>query len=136
MLPDAVKKFIEDRFDKEYNGTVGVLSSLRSDGTPNASPKHFRVRDNEHLEFTDVFSTTLSEVLKKTPDVTVVFFDPQAIIGYRMKGKAVMETFGPLFQQAADRLENLGFKPKAIISVKLDEVQSLAFSANTGKKIA
>ena len=134
-MPDAVKKFIEDRFDKEYNGAVGVLSSLRSDGTPNASPKHFRVRDNEHLEFTDVFSTTLSEVLKKTPDVTVVFFDPQAVVGFRMKGKAVMETFGPLFQQAADRLENLGFKPKAIISIKLDEVQSLAFSANTGKKI-
>ena len=136
MLPDTVKKFIQDRFDKEYNGTVGVLSSLRSDGTPNASPKHFRVRDDEHLEFTDVFSTTLSEVLKKTPDVTVVFFDAQAIIGFRMRGKAVMETFGPLFQQAANHLENLGFKPKAIVSIKLEEVQSLAFSANTGKKMA
>jgi len=135
-LPDTVKKFIQDRFDKEYNGTVGVLSSLRSDGTPNASPKHFRVRDDEHLEFTDVFSATLSEVLKKTPDVTVVFFDAQAIIGFRMRGKAVMETFGPLFQQAANHLENLGFKPKAIVSIKLEEVQSLAFSANTGKKMA
>ncbi len=136
MLPDTVKKFIQDRFDKEYNGAVGVLSSLRSDGTPNASPKHFRVRDDEHLEFTDVFSTTLSEVLKKTPDVTVVFFDAQAIIGFRMRGKAVMETFGPLFQQAANHLENLGFKPKALVSIKLEEVQSLAFSTNTGKKIA
>ena len=136
MLPDTVKKFIQDRFDKEYNGTVGVLSSLRSDGTPNASPKHFRVRDDEHLEFTDVFSATLSEVLKKTPDVTVVFFDAQAIIGFRMRGKAVMETFGPLFQQAANHLENLGFKPKAIVSIKLEEVQSLAFSTNTGKKVA
>ncbi|MGA2972948.1 MAG: pyridoxamine 5'-phosphate oxidase family protein [Candidatus Bathyarchaeia archaeon] len=135
-MPDTVKKFIQDRFDKEYNGAVGVLSSLRSDGTPNASPKHFRVRDDEHLEFTDVFSTTLSEVLKKTPDVTVVFFDAQAIIGFRMRGKAVMETFGPLFQQAANHLENLGFKPKAVVSIKLDEVQSLAFSANTGKKVA
>jgi predicted pyridoxine 5'-phosphate oxidase superfamily flavin-nucleotide-binding protein len=131
-----VKKFIQDRFDKEYNGAVGVLSSLRSDGTPNASPKHFRVRDDEHLEFTDVFSTTLSEVLKKTPDVTVVFFDAQAIIGFRMRGKAVMETFGPLFQQAANHLENLGFKPKAVVSIKLEEVQSLAFSTNTGKKVA
>ncbi len=136
VLPEDVKKFLQEKFDTEYNGSVGVLSSLRSDGTPNASPKHFRVRDAEHLEFTDVFSTTLSEVLKKTPDVTVVFFDPQAIIGYRMRGKAVMETFGPLFQQAADRLENLGFKPKSVISVKLDEVQSLAFSSNTGKKIS
>lgn len=136
LLPDTVKKFIQDRFDKEYNGAVGVLSSLRSDGTPNASPKHFRVRDDEHLEFTDVFSTTLNEVLKKTPDVTVVFFDAQAIIGFRMKGKAVMETFGPLFQQAANTMENLGFKPKAVVSIKLEEVQSLAFSANTGKKIA
>jgi len=136
VLPDAVRKFIDGRFDKEYNGCVGVLSSLRTDGTPNASPKHFRIRDDEHLEFTDVFSTTLSDVLKKSPDVTVVFFDPQAIIGFRIKGRATMETFGPLFQQAADRLENLGFKPKAIISIKLEEVQSLAFSANTGKKIA
>jgi hypothetical protein len=135
-LPDAVKKFIEDGFDKEYNGAVGVLSSMRGDGTPNASPKHFRVRDNEHLEFTDVFSTTLSDVLKKAPDVTVVFFDPKAVIGFRMRGKAVMETFGPLFQQAANRLENLGFKPKAIISIRLDEIQSLTFSSNTGKKIA
>lgn len=136
MLPDVVKKFIEDRFDKEYNGCVGVLSSLRTDGTANASPKHFRIRDDEHLEFTDVFSATLSDVLKKTPDVTVVFFDAQAVIGFRMKGRAVMETFGPLFQQAADRLETLGFKPKAIISIKLEDIQSLAFSANTGKKIA
>ncbi len=135
LLPDTVKKFVQERFDKEYNGCVGVLASLRSDGTPNASPKHFRVRDDENLEFTDVFSTTLSEVLKKTPDVTVVFFDPQAVIGFRMRGKAVMETFGPLFQQAADHLENLGFKPKAVIGIKLEEVQSLAFSPNTGKKI-
>jgi predicted pyridoxine 5'-phosphate oxidase superfamily flavin-nucleotide-binding protein len=136
LLPDTLKKFISDRFDKEYNGCVGVLASLRSDGTPNASPKHFRVRDDEHLEFTDVFSTTLSVVLKKTPDVTVVFFDPQAVIGFRMRGKAVMETFGPLFQQAADKLENMGFKPKAVVSIKLEEVQALTFGPNTGKRIA
>lgn len=130
-----MKKFIQERFDKEYNGCVGVLASLRSDGTPNASPKHFRIRDDEHLEFTDVFSTTLSEVLEKTPDVTVVFFDAQAVIGFRMRGKAIMETFGPLFSQAADRLESLGFKPKTVVSVKLDEVQTLSFGPNTGKKI-
>lgn len=134
-MPDALRKFIEERFDKEYNGSVGVLASLRNDGTPNASPKHFRVRDDEHLEFTDVFSTTLSDVLKKNPDVTVIFYDAQAIIGYRIKGKAVMETFGPLFNQAAGQLESLGFKPRAVVSVKLDEVQLLTFSPNTGKKI-
>jgi predicted pyridoxine 5'-phosphate oxidase superfamily flavin-nucleotide-binding protein len=134
-LPDVVKKFIEDRFDKEYNGAVGVLASLRSDGTPNASPKHFRIRDDQHLEFTDLFSTTLGEVLKKNPDVTVVFFDPQTVIGFRMRGKATMETFGPLFSQAADRLETLGFKPKAVISIKVEEVQALSFDANTGKKM-
>lgn len=134
-LNDTVKKFLGERFDKEYNGAVGVLASLRNDGTPNASPKHFRVRDDEHLEFTDVFSTTLGEVLKKTPDVTVVFFDPQAVIGYRMKGKATLETFGPLFMQAANHLETMGFKPKAVVSVALEEVQMLQFSPQTGKKI-
>ena len=135
LLPDSVKKFIEERYDKEYNGAVGVLSSLRSDGTPNASPKHFRVRNDEHLEFTDVFSQTLSDVLKTHPEVTVVFFDASAVMGYRMRGKAVLETFGPLFQQAANQLESMGFKPKAVVSITLEEVQSLTYGPGTGKKI-
>lgn len=126
---------MSERSDKEYNGCVGVLASLRNDGSPNASPKHFRVRDDEHLEFTDVFSQTLGDVLKKTPEVTVVFFDPQAVIGFRIRGKAVLETFGPLFQQAATQLQSMGFKPKAVVSIKIDEVQSLSFAPNTGKKI-
>jgi len=134
-LSESVRRFIEERFDKEYNGAVGVLASMGIDGKPNAAPKHFRVRDNEHLEFTDVFSHTLGDVLKKTPDVAVVFFDPKAVIGYRMKGTAELETFGPLFQQAANHLQNMGFKPKAVVSIKLDEVQSLSYSPVTGKTI-
>jgi predicted pyridoxine 5'-phosphate oxidase superfamily flavin-nucleotide-binding protein len=135
LLTDEVKKFITERYDEEYHGSVGVLASLRSDGTPNGSPKHFRIRDDEHLEFTDVFSQTLGDVLKKTPNVTVVFFDPKAVIGYRMKGKATLETFGPLFSQAVNRLESMGFKPKAIVSIKMEEVQSLTYGPNTGKTI-
>ena len=134
MLPDSARKFIQERFDSEYNGAVGVLSSLRADGTPNASPKHFRIRD-DHLEFTDVFSTTLSEILKTHPEVTVVFFDPKAVIGYRMRGKAMIETFGPLFQHAANQLESMGFKPKAVVSVLVEEVQSVTFGPQTGEKI-
>jgi hypothetical protein len=65
VVPDSLRKFVSERFDKEYNGTVGVLASLRPDGSPNASPKHFRIRDNDTLEFTDVFSQTLGDVLKK-----------------------------------------------------------------------
>jgi predicted pyridoxine 5'-phosphate oxidase superfamily flavin-nucleotide-binding protein len=135
LLPDSIKKFIQDRHDTEYNGAVGVLSSLRLDGTPNAAPKHFRVRDGEHLEFTDVFSQTLSEVLKTHPDVTVVFFDPKAVMGFRVIGKAILETFGPLFQQAANQLESMGFKPKAVVSIRAEEVQSLTYGPQTGLKI-
>jgi predicted pyridoxine 5'-phosphate oxidase superfamily flavin-nucleotide-binding protein len=136
MIPENLKRFLAEKHDQEYNGVVGVLGSLRTDGSPNASPKHFRVRDDSHLEFTDIFSQNLGEVLKKTPDVTVVFFDPQAVIGFRLKGKAVLETFGPLFQNAASQLENLGFKPKAVVSIAIEEIQSLSFGPNTGEKIA
>jgi predicted pyridoxine 5'-phosphate oxidase superfamily flavin-nucleotide-binding protein len=136
VIPEAAKRFIEERFDKEYNGTVGVLGSMGIDGTPNASPKHFRIRDDEHLEFTDVFSKTLGEILKKVPDVAIVFFDPQAVIGYRFKGKAELETFGPLLQQAADQLESMGFKPKAVVLVKIEEVQWLHYGPDAGKKLA
>lgn len=135
MIPDGLKKFITDRYDKEYNGTVGVLASLRVDGGANAAPKHFRIRDENHLEFTDVFSHTLGDVLKKAPEVTVVFFDTEAVIGYRINGKANLETFGPLFQQAANQLENLGFKPKALVSIEISEIQSLSYGPNTGKRI-
>jgi len=125
-----------DRYDKEYNGVVGVLGSLRLDGTPNTSPKHFRIRDDNHLEFTDVFSQTLGEVLKKTPSVSVVFFDPKTVIGFRFSGRASLETFGPLFQQAANQLESIGFKPKALVSVEIDEAQALTFGPSTGKEIS
>jgi len=135
LIPDSFKKFVSEKYDQGYNGTVGVLATLTADGNPNASPKHFRIRDVNHLEFTDVFSQTLGEVLKKTPQVSVVFFDPHAVMGFRLKGKASLETFGPLFHQAANRLENMGFKPKALVSIKIDEIQSLTFGPNTGKKI-
>jgi predicted pyridoxine 5'-phosphate oxidase superfamily flavin-nucleotide-binding protein len=127
---------MSEKYDKEYNGAVGVLATLTVDGNPNASPKHFRIRDENHIEFTDVFSQTLEEVLKKTPRVSVVFFDPQAVIGFRLRGKAILETFGPLFQQAASQLKTIGFKPKAVVSIDIDEVQSLSFGPNTGKKIS
>jgi len=135
LIPDGLRKFVSERFDKDYNGVVGVLASLRADGSPNASPKHFRIRDDTHLEFTDIFSQTLGDLLKKAPEVTVVFFDPRAVIGFRLKGKACLETFGPLFQQAASQLENMGFKPKALVSIEVNEVQSLSFGPNTGKII-
>ena len=136
LIPENLKKFMSERYDKEYNGVVGVLASLGVDGSPNASPKHFRVRDEHHLEFTDVFSRTLGDVLKKTPEVTVVFFDPQAVIGFRLKGKALLETFGPLFNQAANQLQNMGFKPKALVSIAISEAQALSFGPNTAEKIA
>jgi hypothetical protein len=136
VIPESLKKFMSERYDKEYNGVVGVLASLSVDGSPNASPKHFRIRDDNHLEFTDVFSQTLGDVLKKTPEVTVVFFDPQTVIGFRLKGRAYLETFGPLFQHAASQLQNMGFKPKALVSISITEAQSLNFGPNTGEKIA
>jgi len=135
LIPDSLKKFMSERFDKEYNGVVGVLATLTVDGNPNASPKHFRIRDEKHIEFTDVFSQTLGEVLKKTPRVSIVFFDPQTVIGFRLRGKASLETFGPLFNHAASQLENMGFKPKALVNIEIDEIQSLNFGPNTGKKI-
>jgi predicted pyridoxine 5'-phosphate oxidase superfamily flavin-nucleotide-binding protein len=135
VIPENLKKFILERYDKDCNGAVGVLASLSVEGGPNASPKHFRIRDENHLEFTDIFSQTLGDVLKKTPQVTVVFFDPQSVMGFRLKGKASLETFGPLFQHAANKLQSMGFKPKALVSIAIDEVQSLSFGPDTGKKI-
>jgi len=135
MIPQNFKKFITEKYNKEYNGTVGVLGSLRADGGPNASPKHFRIRDENHLEFTDIFSRTLGDALRKTPEVVVVFFDAQAVNGFRVMGQASLETFGPLFQQAATRLENIGVKPKALVSIEIDEIQSLTYGPSTGAKI-
>ena len=134
-IPESLKKFMSENHDKEYNGVVGVLATLTADGNPNASPKHFRVRDETHLEFTDVFSQTLGEVLKKAPQVSVVFFDPNAVTGFRLKGKASLETFGPLFQRATTQLQHIGFKPKAVVSINIDDVQSLSFGPAKGKKI-
>ena len=65
----------------------------------------------------------------------MVFFDAEKVIGFRLKGNAELEAFGPLFQQAVTQLENIGFKPKALVSIEIDEVQSLSYGPDTGKKI-
>jgi len=135
LIPDILKKFMSEKFDKEYDGAVGVLASLTTEGKPNASPKHFRIRDENHLEFTDVFSATMGDDLRKTPHVSVVFFDPERVIGFRVKGKASLETFGALFHQAASQLEHIGLKPKALVSIYIDEIQSLSYGPNTGRRL-
>lgn len=134
-LTPEIRKFIQERYDAEYDGSVGVLSSLSPDGSPNAAPKHFRVSADEQLEFTDVFSTTLGTVLKDHPDVSVVFFDPQAVIGYRFKGRAEMESTGFLFERAVSHLQEMGFKPKAIVKVKINEIKLMQYGPDAGKKI-
>lgn len=136
QITDAIRQFIQERYDQEYDGAVGVLSSLAPDGTPNSAPKHFRVSSDEALEFTDVFSTTLGTVLKDHPDVTVVFFDPKTVIGYRFKGKAVIENTGFLFDRAVSHLQEMGFKPKAIVKVRIDEIRFLQYGPDAGKKLA
>ncbi len=135
-IPEEMKKFLAERNDPEYNGTAGVLAAMTTEGYPQAAPKHFRVSDSERLEFTDVFSRTLHDGLKVNPKVTIVFIDAKAVMGYRVTGIAELETTGPLFDNAASKLEQLGFKPKSLVKIRVESVQFLQYAPGTGKKIA
>jgi len=46
----------------------------------------------------------------------------------------MIESFGPHFQQAVDRLSKIGIRPRALVSIEI-EVQALTFGPETGRKI-
>ncbi len=79
---------------------LGYVATVCPDGTPNLSPKGtVTVWDDDHLVFADIRSPNTVKNLGHNPMVEINVVDPMARKGYRFKGKGMVLTEGPRFEE-------------------------------------
>jgi uncharacterized protein len=89
--------------------SLGFVATVRTDGTPNLSPKGTTtVFDAQHLMFADIASPQTVANLASNPNVEVNVVDPIVRKGYRFKGTAVVYKTGEMFERGIEVLRERG----------------------------
>jgi uncharacterized protein len=82
---------------------LGFHATVRSDATPNLSPKGTTtVWDEDHLVFADIASPGTIANLRVNPAIEINVVDPIVRKGYRFKGQGRVLTGGPLFERIVE----------------------------------
>ncbi|HZY70458.1 MAG TPA: pyridoxamine 5'-phosphate oxidase family protein [Thermoplasmata archaeon] len=114
---------------------LGFVASVRSDGTPNVSPKGTTdVWDDHTLVFADLASPRTVANLRERPDVEVNVVDPLVRKGFRFRGTARVATEGPEFDQGVAFFERSGLdggreRVRAVVYVNVTEAAPLVSPA-------
>ena len=118
-----------------------VLATATADGTPNAVPVGAKnIIDDETILMSDQFFNKSLANLKANPKVSVMFWEGHE--GYQLKGTITIETSGPLYEQTAKMIEEMGnkagfpLKSKGIVLLKIDEIYGVAPGPGAGAKLA
>jgi predicted pyridoxine 5'-phosphate oxidase superfamily flavin-nucleotide-binding protein len=102
----------------------GIIATASKDGKPNLSAKgSFRVLDDNHVIFADIFSPRTIANLKENPYVSALVLNPGTFKGCRIWGKGEILTSGPLFDQMNKEFTERGMKVNHVVKIKIDNVQ-------------
>jgi uncharacterized protein len=118
-----------------------VLATATADGTPNAVPVGAKnIIDDETILMSDQFFNKSLANLKTNPKVSVMFWEGHE--GYQLKGTITIETSGPLYEETAKMIKEMGdkagfpLKSKGIVLLKIDEIYGVAPGPGAGAKLA
>ncbi len=112
-------------------------ATVSKDGIPNNAPKRStRVFDDETLIFTEgTGGQTYKNIIDGSTDVVAVV-NRDTIEGFRFIGTPEILTSGDIYDQSAEMSLKAGMpKPKAVILIHINEIQSLKPGPLAGKKI-
>jgi uncharacterized protein len=114
------------------------VGTVNADGSPNVAPKRStRVLSDDSLIFTEGTGGATFANIKRGSKVSISIVNRDILDGYRFVGDASVQESGELYEQASAMSAKLGMpKPKAIVIIKIVEIQSLKPGPNAGKKIA
>ncbi|MDQ5985393.1 MAG: hypothetical protein CSYNP_01103 [Syntrophus sp. SKADARSKE-3] len=118
-----------------------ILATATEDGVPNAVPIGAKkIVDAETILISDqYFNKTLAN-MKTNPRASVVYWEGRE--GYQLKGTVSIETSGPLYEDTARWIDDLGvkfglpLKSKGAIIFKVEEIYDLAAGPDAGKRLA
>ena len=101
----------------------GLVATASKAGKPNLSAKgSFRVLDDEHVMFTDVFSPGTVANLRENPQVSAMVFSDSPRKGCRIWGKAEVLDSGDLFDAVSAEFAAKGRKVNHVVKIKVEEV--------------
>jgi len=113
------------------------VATVDADGNPNVAPKRStRVFNDNTLIFTEgTGGATYKNVLNGSR-VAIGIVNREILDGYKFLGKSEVLAEGEIYERAAEMSLKMGMpKPKAVVLVHLDEIQSLKPGPMAGKTI-
>ena len=116
ILTDEMKQLINEQ-------RLAYVATADKDGVPNVSAKgSIRVIDDDTLAFACIWSKKTIKNLEVNPQLAIAFADAKTPKGLQLKGKAVLETSGALFEEMSETLTKMKFpKPKCVATVTVAE---------------
>ncbi|MFA4916078.1 MAG: pyridoxamine 5'-phosphate oxidase family protein [Syntrophales bacterium] len=100
------------------------VATAGKDGSPNVSAKgSFRVLDDEHVVFADLFSPRTIANIKENPRVAVIGLDAASRKGWRVQGQAEILTEGAVFESFSKEYASKG-KVKHVVKLKVEEAKA------------
>ena len=112
---------------KKAIGTArpAFVATVSKGGKPNVSAKgSVRVLDDEHVIFADVASPRTVANIKDNGQVAIICLDAATRKGCRMWGKGEILSSGELFEKVSAEMAARNMKPKHVVKVALDEVET------------
>ncbi|MEE8413588.1 MAG: pyridoxamine 5'-phosphate oxidase family protein [Dehalococcoidales bacterium] len=101
-----------------------LIATASKDGKPNVSAKgSFKVLDDDHVIFNDMNSPRTIANLKENPQISIMCLDSNRR-SCRIWGTAEVLDSGPLFDEAVTAMAARNMKPKHVVKIKVDEVQT------------
>ena len=130
-------KRMKELFDKVPSA---VLATVSEKGVPNAVPVGAKkILDDETIIISDQFFSKTLANLKNNGQVTVMFWE--GFEGYQLKGRVIIETSGPRFEEVVRWVEDLsakiGFplKSKGAVILKIDEIYGVSPGPGAGQRL-
>lgn len=114
------------------------VGTVNEDGTPNVAPKRStRVLTDDSLIFTEGTGGKTFANLKRGSKVAISVVNREILDGFRFIGSASVQDSGELFEQSVAMSAKIGMpRPKAVVVIHIEEIDSLKPGPGAGKKIA
>jgi len=117
ILTDEVKQLLKEQ-------GIAFVATTSKDGIPNVSVKgSIQVIDDDTLAFACIWSEKTMRNLEDNPQIAIALADTKALKGFQVKGKAVLENSGPLFDRLSESLAKMKLPPpKSIAKIAVTEL--------------
>ncbi len=131
LIPNKVKRL----FNKQALVAFGTADKR---GNPNVVPIFWKkVLDKKRILLIDNFMRMSKKNLLKNSKVCLGFWDAETEESYKIKGKAIYHTEGPIYEQGRKFIQSKRPEiiPKGVVEIKPRAIYTIRPGPDAGKKL-